>query len=69
MSCCGQTVEQRAVEDQTSFLLNKETRSQERMAVCQTCSELQALNRCRQCGCFMTIKTRIYSATCPLGKW
>jgi len=70
MSCCGQTVEATtAVEDQVTFLLNKETRSEQRMAVCQSCPELGALNRCGQCGCFMTIKTRIYSAKCPFGLW
>jgi len=24
---------------------------------------------CKQCGCFMTIKTKYEAAKCPLGKW
>ena len=69
-SCCDQelktTVE---IETEESFYLNKETRSEDRLSICKACPELGALNRCRQCGCFMNIKTRIYSAECPLGLW
>ena len=63
----AETVE--SVETEEEFLLNKQSRSEQRMAVCKQCPELRALNNCRQCGCFMDIKTRIYSAVCPLGKW
>ena len=70
MSCCDQTVEATpTVEDQLNFLLNKDQRASHRLSICQQCPELGALNRCGQCGCFMTIKTRIYSAACPLGLW
>jgi hypothetical protein len=73
-TCCPteevQAATEITVETETDFLLNKETRSEERLAVCKECPELFGpLNNCRQCGCFMNIKTRIYSATCPLGKW
>ena len=61
--------EQAEQETESEFLSNKETRAEERMAICRECPELRALNNCRQCGCFMNIKTRIYSASCPLGKW
>jgi hypothetical protein len=57
------------IETETDFLLNKDSRSAARMAICQTCPELGTLNRCRQCGCFMSIKTRIASAKCPLNLW
>jgi hypothetical protein len=58
------------VETETDFLLNKETRSEDRLSICKECPELFGpLNNCRQCGCFMNIKVRIYSAACPLGKW
>lgn len=40
-----------------------------RMAICQACPELIALDRCKRCGCFMRIKTQIPSAQCPLQKW
>ena len=74
-SCCPnanqelETIIEPMLDTEEIFLTNKETRSQERLAICKECPELRALNNCRQCGCFMNIKTRIYSATCPLGKW
>lgn len=43
--------------------------SQRRMAICNQCPELLALDRCRRCGCFMRIKTQIPGAQCPLQKW
>jgi hypothetical protein len=75
-TCCPEqstleTIEEsiEIVESEEEFLLNKQSRSEQRMEVCKQCPELRALNNCRQCGCFMNIKTRIYSAICPLGKW
>jgi len=41
----------------------------ERWATCQTCPELGSNNRCKQCGCFMKLKTKIKAAKCPIGKW
>lgn len=73
MSCCGeQEIDMNSIEEQDSeveFYANKETKSKERFDICQSCSELKALNICSQCGCFMNIKTRIFWAKCPLGKW
>jgi len=40
-----------------------------RWAVCQACPELMSSNRCRQCGCFMKLKTKVRAAKCPLDKW
>lgn len=40
-----------------------------RIETCKTCPELNRLGMCRQCGCFMPAKTRIKSASCPIGKW
>jgi hypothetical protein len=70
-SCCDKATEiiVESLDAEVDFLVNKESRSQQRMAICQTCPELKSLNRCQQCGCFMSIKTRIYSARCPLGLW
>jgi hypothetical protein len=73
--CCSDTADTEdtaAVESiitEEEFLLDKETMSQQRLDICKGCPELRALNNCRQCGCFMNIKVRIYSATCPLGLW
>jgi hypothetical protein len=42
----------------------------ERLRLCIECPELiQITKNCKKCGCFMTAKTKINSATCPLGKW
>lgn len=40
-----------------------------RMNMCHECPELISMDRCRRCGCFMRIKTRMAIAHCPLGKW
>lgn len=40
-----------------------------RIEECKKCPELTRFRTCNQCGCFMPVKTRIKSASCPLGKW
>ena len=40
-----------------------------RWALCQACPELTPANRCKKCGCFMKVKTKIKAAKCPIGKW
>lgn len=63
-------IEMERKETADEFYLNKTQRSQERLDICRSCPELIGpLNNCRQCGCFMNIKVRIYESTCPLGKW
>ncbi len=39
------------------------------MGICKQCPELTKINRCRKCGCFMTLKITLTGAKCPLGKW
>ena len=44
--------------------------SSQRLAICEECPRLiEATHQCRECGCFMKIKTKMQMATCPLGKW
>lgn len=44
--------------------------SKERLAICETCPRLfKATKTCKECGCFMTAKTKLKNAVCPLGKW
>lgn len=73
MSCCGNQTKTidivEAKETEEEFLLNKESRSEQRMAICKQCPNLMTLNMCGYCKCFMNVKTRIYSATCPIGRW
>jgi len=44
--------------------------SKKRYDVCQQCPELIDLTKqCKQCGCFMLLKTKLEVSKCPLGKW
>lgn len=41
-----------------------------RLSVCKSCDRLfKPTMSCRECGCFMALKTWLTDATCPLGKW
>jgi len=41
-----------------------------RFGMCLECPELiQATKQCKQCGCFMPLKTKLEAAVCPLEKW
>lgn len=44
--------------------------SGQRYSLCLECPELiKATKQCKQCGCFMALKTKMLHSTCPLGKW
>jgi hypothetical protein len=41
-----------------------------RYSICLSCTELIKMTKqCKQCGCFMNIKTKLLDAKCPIGKW
>ena len=41
-----------------------------RTMTCSTCPHLRkSMNQCTKCGCFMKLKTKLSSSTCPIGKW
>lgn len=41
-----------------------------RMSICLSCPDLIKLtNQCKNCGCFMDIKTSLEESKCPIGKW
>jgi hypothetical protein len=47
-----------------------EKTASERMKICEECPRLiKTTKQCRECGCFMALKTKIESAVCPIGKW
>lgn len=58
-----------ATTEETNATKTPAKESARRMAICNACPELIALDRCRRCGCFMRIKTQIPGAQCPLQKW
>ena len=41
-----------------------------RYSICLKCPQLFKMTKqCKQCGCFMSAKTKLKDATCPIGKW
>lgn len=41
-----------------------------RQMVCNACDRhFKPTNQCKECLCFLKLKTRIQSQKCPLGKW
>jgi hypothetical protein len=45
-------------------------KSEYRYNICKLCPEFINLTKqCKKCGCFMSAKTKIEAATCPIGKW
>ena len=53
-----------------NVLLHDQEIIDKRWAECQNCEFLiKPTNSCRECGCFMKIKTRVATARCPIGKW
>jgi hypothetical protein len=47
-----------------------ENLEKERYDICLSCPELIALTKqCKQCGCVMSLKTKLRNAVCPLDKW
>jgi len=44
--------------------------AENRINICKGCPELLSMtHQCKKCGCFMSIKTKMQAAKCPLGKW
>ena len=42
----------------------------QRMSICLECPRLiKSTRQCKECGCFMDAKTKLFDATCPLHKW
>lgn len=53
----------------SSNYTDRETRDA-RLAVCKGCDRLWKPTRtCRECGCFMGLKTWLRKSTCPLDRW
>jgi hypothetical protein len=47
-----------------------EEEAENRYSICLSCPELINLTKtCKKCGCFMTVKTKLEKARCPIGKW
>lgn len=46
-----------------------EATSRARLAECEKCPHRTRLKRCQFCGCFVYLKARLTTETCPLKKW
>ncbi len=47
-----------------------EGESERRLNICRGCTEfLPETTQCRQCGCYMNLKTQLATSVCPLGLW
>jgi hypothetical protein len=43
---------------------------EQRLDICNGCEYFnKRLRKCKQCGCFMHLKTTLRRAKCPMGKW
>lgn len=52
----------------TKYLSDED--ANKRLDICKKCPKLiKATSQCKECGCFMNLKTKMEHATCPLGKW
>jgi len=46
----------------------EESETESRLAICNQCKYF--LNgKCSKCKCFMKLKTKLRTASCPIGKW
>jgi len=44
--------------------------SDKRFSICLDCDKLLPItHQCKECGCFMKVKTKLKNTKCPLGKW
>ena len=42
----------------------------QRYQTCKSCPQfIHATKQCKKCGCFMVVKTKMITATCPLKMW
>lgn len=51
-------------------LLATDELAKERLAICESCEYLiKSTYQCKKCLCFMSLKTRLEKAECPIKKW
>jgi hypothetical protein len=47
-----------------------EAEAERRYSICEACPRFVKLTKqCKECGCFMNMKTKLAEAVCPIGKW
>lgn len=51
------------------YLWASKEKQEKRWSICKGCPELKKSNRCKKCGCFMKVKTKLNTSSCPINKW
>jgi len=75
MSSAWQEYKKKLGDSRPWHLLNSNNYVEDEIAssryeICKLCPELIDLTKqCKQCGCIMTMKTKLINASCPLSKW
>ena len=50
--------------------MKKKLERERRLNICRACEKFEpVLTRCKECGCFLKLKTWFMNSNCPLGKW
>ena len=66
----SQTVDRRKMSDRLkNVMIHDQEIIDRRWDICKGCEFLSDNDRCEKCGCFMKVKSRIATASCPIGKW
>ena len=61
---------QENVDKEQEAIANNIPYAKERYDICKNCNLFNKMLRvCMDCHCFMPVKVRIQSVSCPLGKW
>jgi len=47
----------------------EQSQREHRINICKTCDRISIFKFCKECNCFMPLKTYLNWATCPLEKW
>jgi hypothetical protein len=53
---------------QDGFKTEDEAETNRRLDICQGCENFKE-GRCMLCGCFMKLKAKLSTGSCPVGKW
>ena len=67
----AQKFDMRNISDRfKNVIIHDEDIVNKRLDICKGCEFLfKPTNTCKKCGCFMKVKTKIATSSCPIGKW
>lgn len=52
------------------FQTSEDEEVNRRISICNQCEFFRKeQNQCEKCGCYLSLKTRLESSNCPIGKW